>query len=327
MSKNPGEKDTAIPPGLLSAVTTGLYRFLSSEPKTIDDNTRHTSAVKAPRECRPEQPITEGSGSCVNIHAYCTGRQDNSIEGIELSRGPREVWRSAVVEEPLMEYLKYLKPLTQLTEAIFQRVLPEVFNKYKLVYNHLRSEGDLLGENVKSSFGIWTSRTAVLCAQTNVHVDLLDVPLGYCAIIPLGKFTGGHICLPGLGIKIELQPGKSYPATEVKYRKNSFDLLSLPAQDRFLIRYVYPVVPSQRFMGVSPLPSLSLGRSETVKFIARHTHPVLEESQQYDLLEITVKYKYLGRTMDYQYIHFHTGAAGRVKIIDSCLTSEGKKMI
>jgi len=325
MSKNPSEKDTAIPPGLLSAVTIGLYRFLSSEPKTINDNTRHTSAMKAPRECRPEQPLPEDSGSCINFHAYCTGRQDNSIEGIQLSRGPRDVWRSAVVEKRLVESLKYIKPLTQLTEAIFQGVLPEVFNKYKLVYNHLRSEGNFLGENVKSSFGIWTSRGAVLCAQTDVHVDLLDVPLGYCAIIPLGKFTGGHICLPSLGIKIELQPGKSYPTREVKYYKNSFDLLSLPAQDRFLMRYAYPVVSSQRFMSVFPLRSLSLGRSETVKFIARHTHPVLEDSQYYDLLEITVKF--LGRTMDYRYIHFRTGAAGRAKIIDSCLTSEGKQMI
>ena len=31
---------------------------------------------------------------------------------------------------------------------------------------------------------------------------------------------------------------------------------------------------------------LSLGRSETVKFVARHTHPVLEESLYCDLLEI-----------------------------------------
>lgn len=242
MNENPSEKDTAIPPGLLSAVTTGLYRFLSSEPKTINDNTRHTSAIKTPRECRPEQPLPEDSGSCINIHAYCTGRLEKSIEEIQLSRGPRDVWRNPVVEGHLMEYLKYLKPLTQLTEAIFEGVLPEVFNKYKLVYDHLGSEGDFLGENVKSSFGIWTSRGAVLCAQTDVHVDLLDVPLGYCAIIPLGKFTGGHICLPTLGIKIELQPGKSYLATEVKYRKNSFDLLSPSAQDRLLMRHAYLVV-------------------------------------------------------------------------------------
>ena len=125
------------------------------------------------------------------------------------------MWRSPVVENHLMEYLEYIRPLTQLTEAIFEGVLPEVFNKYKLVYNHVRSEDSILGEAVKSSFGIWTSRGAVLCAQTDVHVDRLDVPLGYCAIIPLGRFTGGHICLPTLGIKIELQPGKSYPATEV----------------------------------------------------------------------------------------------------------------
>ncbi|PUU73940.1 hypothetical protein B9Z19DRAFT_1068591 [Tuber borchii] len=210
MSENPSEEDTAIPPELLSAVTTGLYRFLSSEPKTIDDNTRHTSAIKAPRECRPEQPIPKDGGSCINIHAYCTGRQDNSIDGIELSRGPRDVWRRVGTEQNVMEYLEYIRPLTQLTEGIFQGVLPEVFNKYKPVYDYLRSEGNLLEETVKSSFGIWMSRAAVLCAQTDVHVDLLDVPLGYCAIIPLGKFTGGHICLPSLGIKIELQPGKSY---------------------------------------------------------------------------------------------------------------------
>ena len=63
-----------------------------------------------------------------------------------------------------------------------------------------------LTEAEKEWFGIWTSRRTVLSTFTDVHVKLKDVPLGYCAIIPMVNFTNGHICLPSLGIKLPFLP-------------------------------------------------------------------------------------------------------------------------
>ena len=209
MKPNPSENDTAIPDELMSSLTTGLYRFLATGPKTTNDNTQRKSSHNVRRECKTEIPIPKGHGSCIDIHAYTTGRNhDQSTGRIELSRQPREMWYgSKDTEKHLVTYLKCIRPLTQLTEKMFQLVVPEVFNKYKLVWDEL--EVGALGDNVRRSFSIWTSRKIVLCAATDTQLDLLHVPLGYCAIIPLGKFTDGHICLPSLGIKLELQPGES----------------------------------------------------------------------------------------------------------------------
>ena len=208
MKPNPSKDDTAIPDELLSSLTTGLYRFLATGPKTADDNTQRKSSHNVRRECGPEIPMPKGHGSCIDIHAYSTARPDQSTGRIELSRRPLEMWYgSRDTEKNLIAYLTCIRPLTRLTEKIFQHVVPEVFDKYKLVWNELKVGA--LGENVKRSFGIWTSRKIDLCTATDLQLDLLHVPLGYCAIIPLGKFTDGHICLPSLGIKLDLQPGET----------------------------------------------------------------------------------------------------------------------
>jgi len=189
MKPNPSKDDSAIPDELLSSLTTGLYRFLATGPKTTNDNTQRKSSRNMRHERGPEIPIPKGHGSCIDIHAYSTGKHDQSTGRIELSRRPPEMWYgSRDTEEDLIAYLECIRPLTQLTEKIFQRVVPEVFNKYKLVWDEL--EMGALGKKVKLSFGIWTSRKIVLCTATNVQLDLLHVPLGYCAIIPASLLMG-----------------------------------------------------------------------------------------------------------------------------------------
>ncbi|RPA99929.1 hypothetical protein L873DRAFT_1843340 [Choiromyces venosus 120613-1] len=90
----------------------------------------------------------------------------------------------------LKNYLRSIYPLTKLTEHLFEALLPDFFEKYKK----------------KDWFGIWTSRGTVLSTFTDAHVDINNVPLGFCAITPLGEFTNAHLCLPSLGVKLTLQP-------------------------------------------------------------------------------------------------------------------------
>ncbi|RPA97667.1 hypothetical protein L873DRAFT_1844684 [Choiromyces venosus 120613-1] len=89
-------------------------------------------------------------------------------------------------------------------ERLFKALLPDFFEKYKKVHKSLPII--YLTQEEKDLFGIWNSRGTVLSTFTNAHIDINDVPLGFCAITLLGEFTDGHLCLPSLGVKLTLQP-------------------------------------------------------------------------------------------------------------------------
>jgi len=214
MKRDPRPDETAISAELLDSLNTGLYRYLATDPKALDDNRRHKSrtTLDSPsnpaslRDGGPPIPIPENKSRCINIHGYHTARTNNSIRNIKLYRGPAEIWDCKRDNaDTLKNYLRAIYPLTRLTQKFFQHLLPDFYEKYKKVYDSLPET--YLTENEKAWFGIWTSRGTVLSTFTDVHVDLKDVPLGFCAITPLGKFTNGHICLPSLGITLTLQPG------------------------------------------------------------------------------------------------------------------------
>ena len=61
--------------------------------------------------------------------------------------------------------------------------------------------------DVDEAFGIWTSHSLVINANTNNHKDLEDVCHGWCAIVVFGDFEGGDACFPELGVKIDCTPG------------------------------------------------------------------------------------------------------------------------
>jgi len=199
------------------AVTRGLYRYLATNPKLLDENNCHKSRTpndepsdpKILHQGGPAIPILEANSRCINIHAYNTARYNKSISEIELYRGPVEIWEAKRGNaHTLKNYLRAINPLTQLMQKYFQYLLPDFYTKYKKVYNQLLVT--YLTEDKKEWFGIWTSRETVLSTFTKVHVGLHDIPLGFCAIIPLGNFTDGHIYLPSLGIKLTLQPGRVF---------------------------------------------------------------------------------------------------------------------
>jgi len=157
----------------------------------------------------PAISIPEKQTHYINIHAYYTARYDKSIRGIKLYRRPADIWEAKRGNaHTLKHYLCAINPLTQLTQKYFQYLLPEFYTKDKKVYDQLPVT--YLTDNEKEWFGIWTSRETVLYTFTDVHVDLQDLPLGFCAIMPLGNFTDDHICLPSLGIKLALQPSRFF---------------------------------------------------------------------------------------------------------------------
>jgi len=198
-----------LPDELRNSVEQGLFRYLASNPVCRGDDTRHKDRTSgADRAGGPSVPAPNGAGgTCHHLHFYTAAQNDAKISDIKLAQGPRATWNATRdTGEALYKFLDIIRPLTGLVESMFQVVVPEIWDIYNKVYGVLPVSDTL--SKVKRSFGIWASRSIVLNAQTNLHVDLMDVCRGFCAIVPLGNFNGGNVCLPTLGISIPLAAGK-----------------------------------------------------------------------------------------------------------------------
>jgi hypothetical protein len=143
-------------------------------------------------------------GGCVRIHRQFAARMDNKTHDIELGAGPAKTYKSKKDIQALRAFAAKLSPLTQVVEAIYSVFLPDEFDKYKKVFDFLN--GPVPGPE-DAAFGVWTSRSLVLDALSNMHRDLEDVCRGWCALVPCGNFKGGDACFPSLGAKLELPVG------------------------------------------------------------------------------------------------------------------------
>ncbi|PWW72985.1 hypothetical protein C7212DRAFT_366171 [Tuber magnatum] len=247
MKPNPSEEETAIPPDFLQSLAAGLYRFLATNPKASDDDTQHRNRTAGDASEDEEAHQEKGSGNPVpgemrnfiNIHAYYAEGNDDSIKGIKLCQGPAEIWETNCENTAhLKNYLRVIYPLTQLTEKLFQELLPDIHRKYSKV-NKVLPETYLVKEE-KAWFGIWTSRRMVMSTPTDYSINLKDVPLGFAVIIPLGNFTDGDICFPSLGVKMKLPPGsilflrsRLLPYYVSKWTGNRFSIVQYICQSVF----------------------------------------------------------------------------------------------
>ena len=144
---------------------------------------------------------------CVRIHRRFASRMENKTHDIKLGPGPAETYKSKKDIRALQEFAAKLSPLTQLVEAIYSVFLPDEFAKYKKVFEFLNGP---IPDTIDSAFGVWTSRSLVFDALSNIHRDLEDVCRGWCALVPCGNFEGGNACFPSLGAKLEIPVGKCF---------------------------------------------------------------------------------------------------------------------
>lgn len=148
---------------------------------------------------------TSAARGCTRLHRRFAARMDYKTHNIQLGQGPAETYRTKNDIQALREFATKLSPLTKVVEAIYSVFLPDDFAKYKKVFDFLYgNEPDVLD----SAFGVWTSRSIVLDALTNIHRDLEDVCRGWCALVPCGDFQGGDACFPSLGVKLQIPVGK-----------------------------------------------------------------------------------------------------------------------
>jgi len=125
-------------------------------------------------------------------------------QNIELGPGPAQSYNRKSAIHALKELGQQLLPLTPTVEALCQTFLLEVHFKYAAVYETIY---DGKADNIDEAFGIWTSRSHVINANTNNPKDQEDVCHGWCAIVIFRDFEGGDACFPELGVKIDCTPG------------------------------------------------------------------------------------------------------------------------
>jgi len=175
--------------------------------KAATDNMKDTTTLSSPAgngssEHNPDGTlITKGS---VIEHRAFVPRMGSRTQNIELGPGPAQSYNTKSAIHALKEFSQQLLPLTQTVEALFQTFLAEEHSKYTAVYETIY---DGKADNVDEAFGIWTSRSLVINANTNNHKDQEDVCHGWCAIVVFGDFEGGDACFSELGVKIDCTPG------------------------------------------------------------------------------------------------------------------------
>ena len=141
---------------------------------------------------------------CVIGHRKFTPRMKPKTKNIKLGPGPAKTYTTKDAIEAMQDLAQKLLPLTQLEETLFCGALPDEHSKYKAAYKVVYGGKD---DRIDQAFGIWTSRSFVINANTNNHLDLEDICHGWCAIVTLGNFKGGNVCFPELGVKMDCPPG------------------------------------------------------------------------------------------------------------------------
>jgi len=167
-----------------------------------DATTLSSPAGNGSSEHNPDGTLkTKG---CVPGYRAFVARIGSRTQNIELGPGPAQSYNTKLAIHALKEFSQQLLPLTQAVEALFQTFLLEEHSKYTAVYKTIY---DGKADNVDEAFGIWSSRSLVINANTNNHKDVEDVCHGWCAIVLFGDFDGGDACFPELGVKIDCTPG------------------------------------------------------------------------------------------------------------------------
>jgi len=175
--------------------------------KAASDSMKHALTLSSPAgngnsERNPDGTLrTKG---CVIGHRAFVPRMGSLTQNIEVCPGPALSYNMKSAIYALKEFGQQLLPLTQTVDALFQIFLPDEHSKFTAIYETIY---DGKADNVDEAFGIWTSRSMVINANTNNHKDLEDVCHGWCAMVLFGNFEGGDACFPELGVNIDCTPG------------------------------------------------------------------------------------------------------------------------
>jgi hypothetical protein len=108
--------------------------------------------------------------------------------------------------DAVMQFYKAIGPVIQSIGIWFEMLDPDAYARYHENWEYFANQTPLRALRV-------TKRqcflgTAVLRGvQVGIHTDKGDVRDGWVAMVCTGGFTGGELCIPGLGLKLAFKPG------------------------------------------------------------------------------------------------------------------------
>jgi len=143
--------------------------------EAASDNMKDATTLSIPAGNGSSEHNPDGTlrtKGCVIGHRAFVPRMGPPTQNIELGPGPAQSYYMKSAIHALKEFGQQLLPFTQTVEALFQTFLPEEHSKYTAVYATI-DHGK--ADNVDEAFGIWTSRSLVINANTNNHKDMQDV--------------------------------------------------------------------------------------------------------------------------------------------------------
>jgi len=171
---------------------------------TKDATTLGTPEGNASGKLNPDGTLRT-KGSVIGHRAF-VARMASRTQNIDIGPGPAQTYTTKAAIQALKEFSQLFLPLTETVEALFQTFHPSEHSKYRAAYKAIY---DGRADPVDVAFGIWTTRSLVINANTNNlnHKDLEDVCHGWCAVVAMGDFEGGDACFLELGVKINCPPG------------------------------------------------------------------------------------------------------------------------
>ncbi|RYP39850.1 hypothetical protein DL767_001969 [Monosporascus sp. MG133] len=114
---------------------------------------------------------------------------------------PRQRFRADHVVMP--RFKQALGLVSDIARLLLRTMAPEEYNECIETFRALPKP-----MRMSVSVPNWVTLFALgINTFTERHCDKTDVKHGFAALLPLGNYTGGNLCFPQLGLKLEYKPG------------------------------------------------------------------------------------------------------------------------
>lgn len=106
---------------------------------------------------------------------------------------------------------RQLAPVSARVNAVIKHGDPEHYSQAvalrAALCEHVPSYRNLSTEDIL----VYEGREVLYNCRTALHKDIADPPKSYAILMAFGDFTGGHVRIPHLGLRVGLLPGGGIP--------------------------------------------------------------------------------------------------------------------
>jgi len=125
--------------------------------------------------------------------------------------------------------------LAERVSVVFAAVDPPMWHRYCEVYTLARSHFRLLRECDPAKTHCFVGHYLLINILTTPHWDLKKPPRGWVAMVVVGDYNGGELCLPELGVALPYRNGEIRRRISI----NSKQKVIRPCPNPFDLRLLY----------------------------------------------------------------------------------------